>query len=42
MEAIWLRFPGNDDWLLADVCRAARKAAIARLLGGDRANGSSA
>jgi hypothetical protein len=32
-KAIWLRFPGSDEWLLADVCRSARKAAIARLLG---------
>ena len=33
-KAIWLRLPGSDEWLLADVCRSARKAAIARLLGG--------
>lgn len=33
-KAIWLRFPGSDEWLLADVCRSARKAAIARLFGG--------
>jgi hypothetical protein len=32
-KAIWLRLPGSDEWLLANVCRAARKAAIARLLG---------
>ena len=32
-KAIWLRFPGSEEWLLADVCRSARKAAIARLLG---------
>ena len=32
-KAIWLRLPGSDEWLLADVCRSARKAAIARLLG---------
>ncbi|MFS2004054.1 hypothetical protein ACEN9F_10555 [Duganella sp. CT11-25] len=31
-KAIWLRLPGSDQWLLADVCRSARKAAIARLL----------
>jgi hypothetical protein len=31
-KAIWLRLPGNDQWLLADVCRLARKAAIARLI----------
>jgi len=34
-KAIWLRFPGSEEWLLADVCRSARKAAIARLLGSD-------
>lgn len=34
-KAVWLRLPGNDGWLLADVCRAARKAAITRMLGGD-------
>jgi hypothetical protein len=33
-KAVWLRLPGSDEWLLADVCRSARKAAIARLLGG--------
>ncbi|MEO5935207.1 MAG: hypothetical protein ABIQ08_16855 [Duganella sp.] len=32
-KAIWLRLPGGDEWLLADVCRGARKAAIARLFG---------
>jgi hypothetical protein len=32
-KAVWLRLPGSDEWLLADVCRSARKAAIARLLG---------
>ena len=34
-KAIWLRLPGSDEWLLADVCRSARKAAIARLLTGE-------
>lgn len=34
-KAIWLCLPGSDEWLLADVCRSARKAAIARLLGDD-------
>ena len=34
-KAIWLRLPGSEEWLLADVCRSARKAAIARLIGGD-------
>ncbi|NGZ83133.1 hypothetical protein [Duganella aceris] len=33
-KAVWLRLPGSDAWLLADVCRAARKAAIARLMEG--------
>ena len=33
-KAIWLRLPGSDQWLLADVCRSARQAAIARLLEG--------
>ncbi|MES2161899.1 MAG: hypothetical protein V4476_12150 [Pseudomonadota bacterium] len=32
-KAVWLRLPGSDEWLLADVCRSARKAAIARLHG---------
>jgi len=32
-KSIWLRLPGSDEWLLADVCRSARKAAIARLHG---------
>jgi hypothetical protein len=32
-KAIWLRLPGSDEWLLADVCRSARKAAIARMFG---------
>jgi hypothetical protein len=30
-KAVWLRFPGSVEWLLADTCRAARKAAIARM-----------
>ena len=34
-KAVWLRFPGGEEWLLADVCRSARKAAIARLMGDD-------
>ena len=33
-QAVWLRLPGSDAWLLANVCRAARKAAIARLMEG--------
>lgn len=35
-KAIWLRLPGSDAWLLADVCRAAQKASITRLLAGDQ------
>ncbi|MHA4867825.1 hypothetical protein ACXZ1M_09000 [Duganella sp. PWIR1] len=31
-KAVWLRFPGSDAWLLADVCRSARHAAITRLM----------
>lgn len=38
-KAIWLRFPGSDAWLLADVCRSASKAAIARLFGVDAPGG---
>ncbi|MYM91040.1 hypothetical protein GTP91_28185 [Rugamonas sp. FT82W] len=39
-KAIWLRLPGSNEWLLADVCRAARKAAIVRLhKGGAQAGG---
>lgn len=34
-KAVWLRLPGSEEWLLADVCRSARKAAIARLLGAE-------
>ncbi|NVD72255.1 hypothetical protein HUX88_17110 [Duganella sp. BJB1802] len=30
-KAVWLRLPGSSEWLLADVCRSARKAAIVRL-----------
>ncbi|MYM72750.1 hypothetical protein GTP56_11130 [Duganella sp. FT134W] len=33
-KAVWLRFPGNEQWVLADVCRAKQKAAIARLFAG--------
>lgn len=31
-KAVWLRLPGRENWLLADICRLARKAAIARML----------
>jgi len=34
-KAIWICLPGSDEWLLADVCRSARKGAIARLPGDD-------
>jgi len=36
-KAVWLRLPGSEEWLLADVCRTARKLVIARLLGGGAA-----
>lgn len=32
-KAVWLRFPGNEQWVLADVCRARQKIAISRLFG---------
>lgn len=32
-KAVWLRFPGNQQWILADTCRAQQKAVIARLFG---------
>jgi len=32
-HTIWLRFPGNEQWLLADTCRARQNAALARLFG---------
>jgi len=32
-KAVWLRFPGNEQWVLADVCRSKQKTAIARLFG---------
>lgn len=35
-KAVWLRLPGSEEWLLADVFRSARKAAIARLLGAEK------
>jgi hypothetical protein len=38
-KAVWLRLPGSTEWLLADVCRSARKAAIARLMAGDADQG---
>lgn len=34
-KAIWLRLPGSDAWLLADVCRSARTSAITRMVEGD-------
>lgn len=34
-KAVWLCFPGSDEWLLADICRSARQAAIARMFGDD-------
>jgi hypothetical protein len=32
-KAVWLHLPGSEEWLLADVYRSARSAAIVRLLG---------
>jgi hypothetical protein len=32
-KAVWLSLPGSEEWLLADVLRSARKAAITRLTG---------
>ena len=32
-KTVWLRFPGNEQWVLADVCRSRQKTAIARLFG---------
>lgn len=32
-KAVWLRFPGSEQWVLADTCRAQQKAVIARLFG---------
>ncbi|HEY1147331.1 MAG TPA: hypothetical protein VGF27_02085, partial [Pseudoduganella sp.] len=32
-KAVWVCLPGSADWLLVDVCRSARQAAIARLIG---------
>ncbi|HEY1150344.1 MAG TPA: hypothetical protein VGF27_17320 [Pseudoduganella sp.] len=32
-RAVWLCLPGSQEWVLADVCRSARQAAIARLIG---------
>jgi hypothetical protein len=40
-KAIWLRFPGSSEWLLADVCRAARKNAIARMFEDPKKKGAS-
>ncbi len=34
-KAVWLRFPGTEQWVLADTCRTMQKAAIARLFAGD-------
>ncbi len=36
-KAIWLRFPGNEQWFLADTCRAKQKEAITRLFVGNAA-----
>jgi hypothetical protein len=34
-KTVWLRLPENEGWLSAEVCRAARKAATARLFGNE-------
>jgi hypothetical protein len=34
-KAVWLRFPGSPQWVLADACRALQKAATARLFSAD-------
>jgi len=41
-KAVWLRFPGSELWVLADVCRAQHKAAIARLFGANTATSNTA
>jgi hypothetical protein len=41
-KAVWLRFPGSPQWVLADACRALQKAATARLFDADAANTSPA
>lgn len=41
-KAVWLRFPGSELWVLADVCRAQHKAAIARLFGANTATSNAA
>ncbi|MRW94909.1 hypothetical protein GJ699_33670 [Duganella sp. FT80W] len=34
-KAVWLRFPGSPQWVLADECRTLQKAATARLFNAD-------
>lgn len=41
-KAVWLRFPGNDQWVLADTCRVQQKAVIARLFGAAEAQQATA
>ena len=36
-KAVWLRFPGSEQWVLADTCRTQQKALIARLFGAAQA-----
>jgi len=31
-KTIWLRLPGSEKWLLADICRSVQRAAIARMM----------
>jgi hypothetical protein len=33
-KAVWLRFPGSAQWVLADACRALQRAAIASIFAG--------
>lgn len=33
-KAVWLRFPGSDAWVRADVCRTEQRAATTRMFGG--------
>ncbi|WP_072786135.1 hypothetical protein [Duganella sacchari] len=41
-KTVWLRFPGSELWVLADVCRAQHKAAISRLFGANMTTSNAA
>jgi hypothetical protein len=41
-KAVWLRFPGSEQWVLADTCRVQQKALIARLFGAAEAQQTAA